>query len=132
MYFICYLAKANRWTSQTSLRTAKLVGGLNMICYQPEGPTLVSGVCPANMLPCVTLPVYPLAVKEVRDIQVAIGVLVVVIADIVNEQRDGRVCGDHRADDGAAVLWLCLEGLRSFVHKDAVGGARDECGVDVP
>ena len=84
------------------------------------------------MVSYVTLCPYSLAVKEVRDIQVAIGVLIVVVTDVINEQRDGRVCGDHRADDGAAVLWLCLEGLRSLVHEDAVGGARNECGVDVP
>ena len=74
----------------------------------------------------------PLAVEEVGDIPITIGVLIVVIADVINEQRDGRVCGDHSADDGAAVLWLYLEGQRSFVHKDAVGGAGDECGVNVP
>ena len=81
---------------------------------------------------CLFCHFAPLANVPVGDIPISIDVFIVILAYGINKERDRCICGDHSADDGAAVFWLCLKGLRPFVHKDAVGGAGDECGVDVP
>ena len=72
-----------------------------------------------------------LAVIEVADIEIPIPFDGVVVAYVVNEQRDRRICGDH-SDCNAAVLWLCLERQWPFVHISAVRVAGDERHIDVP